>query len=376
MQSNPVIPKGLIEAFKSDKAVLFYGSRNQGVVCEDTLVEQLGFKVEAFLKSDSYKNIPNRYSQMPTYILSESPFPKEDVYVILTMGRESSEQVYAELVNKGYKDVVLCEDWGIVNSALREIKFDAMMQEHGIMIDKTKDYIQIKEFKFNNPWKEKDNYLSFFLGEFGEIVAPHILDDDSGIMTEGPYCLGDVDIEKNDNVIDLGANIGLFSAAAAAKGCKVFAFEPIDYIAEYLKKTVDLYGDKIEIVNAAASDHDGEISFFEIPDNYHDIGRSTALNPDNKDDFNRVVVNAITIDSFVKERGLSHVDFIKADIEGSERYMLMGAKETLREYAPKLALCTYHIADDKEVMTRLILDANPNYKIIYKWEKLYAYVPR
>ncbi len=69
------------------------------------------------------------------------------------------------------------------------------------------------------------------------------------------------------------------------------------------------------------------------------------------------------------------MDFIKADIEGAERKMLKGAKETLRKYAPKLSICTYHLPDDKEVLTKIILEANPAYIITYKWDKLYAYIP-
>jgi len=70
-----------------------------------------------------------------------------------------------------------------------------------------------------------------------------------------------------------------------------------------------------------------------------------------------------------------YLEFIKADIEGSEREMLKGAVKTLKKFTPKLSLCTYHLPDGKEVLTNLILAANPNYVIEYKWEKLFAYVP-
>ena len=83
-------------------------------------------------------------------------------------------------------------------------------------------------------------------------------------------------------------------------------------------------------------------------------------------------VETITLDSFVKERGLDRVDFIKADIEGYERYMLMGARETLRKFAPKLVLCTYHLPDDAEVLSALIKEANPDYNIVLKHYKLFA----
>ena len=71
---------------------------------------------------------------------------------------------------------------------------------------------------------------------------------------------------------------------------------------------------------------------------------------------------------------IPRVDFIKADIEGSERHMLMGARRVLKEFAPKLSLCTYHLPDDPQVMREIILDANPRYRIEERWKKMYAWV--
>jgi len=85
-------------------------------------------------------------------------------------------------------------------------------------------------------------------------------------------------------------------------------------------------------------------------------------------------IEVTTIDEFVAENELDRIDFIKADIEGFERNMLMGAKETLRRFSPKLAICTYHLLDDPEVLSKIILEANPNYTIIQKRKKLYAMV--
>lgn len=81
------------------------------------------------------------------------------------------------------------------------------------------------------------------------------------------------------------------------------------------------------------------------------------------------------MDEFIEEKHIRKVDFIKADIEGAERDMLKGAKRVLREFAPKLSICTYHLPDDKEVLEKLILEANSKYRIEHKYKKLYAYVP-
>jgi hypothetical protein len=81
-----------------------------------------------------------------------------------------------------------------------------------------------------------------------------------------------------------------------------------------------------------------------------------------------------TLDSFIDENKIEKVNFIKADIEGAERNMLHGATKMLREFAPKLALCTYHFKDDPQVLRKIIKKANPKYKIVQLRHKLYASV--
>jgi hypothetical protein len=81
------------------------------------------------------------------------------------------------------------------------------------------------------------------------------------------------------------------------------------------------------------------------------------------------------MDEYVNENNLAKVDFIKADIEGAERLMLAGARNVLKDFAPKLSICTYHLPDDPAVLEELIRDANPKYEVTHKWQKLYAHVP-
>jgi len=35
-------------------------------------------------------------------------------------------------------------------------------------------------------------------------------------------------------------------------------------------------------------------------------------------------------------------------------------------------VCTYHLPDDPQVIKNLILKANPSYRIVEKWKKMYA----
>jgi FkbM family methyltransferase len=66
-------------------------------------------------------------------------------------------------------------------------------------------------------------------------------------------------------------------------------------------------------------------------------------------------IKITTLDKFACEQNRKRLDFIKADIEGAERDMLAGAKNVLKEFAPKLAICTYHLPDDPEVLMDFLL---------------------
>ncbi|HPE70207.1 MAG TPA: FkbM family methyltransferase [Thermotogota bacterium] len=231
--------------------------------------------------------------------------------------------------------------------------------------------------KVPNFLKDPDTSGAFSC-ECGDILFPPAF----GMMSfaevgEGPYEWGEhVCLKKGDVVLDCGANIGLFSALAAGKGCQVFSFEPIPWTQKQLARTQALYPRQITLVPACVSDHAGSVEMTDFS------GQSSVANSllplrDSKNGKQppSLSVEATTIDAFVRERNLPRVDFIKADIEGAERFMLQGATETLREFGPKLSICTYHFPEDKVLLERLILDANPLYRIEHRFGKLYAYIP-
>lgn len=196
-------------------------------------------------------------------------------------------------------------------------------------------------------------------------------------MWEGPYGYTgdgvDVRVHPGDAVIDAGAWIGDFSAYAAAVGATAYAFEPTPDLFALLGRTAALNTPgAIVPVQMGLGDSEGELTFYVAADARHSEGNRFIPSPK----LEPITARITTLDAFVRERGLERVDFIKADIEGFERNMLVGARETLRRFAPRLALCTYHLPDDPQVMERLILDANPDYKIVHLGKKLFAQVAR
>lgn len=69
-----------------------------------------------------------------------------------------------------------------------------------------------------------------------------------------------------------------------------------------------------------------------------------------------------TIDHLIKES----VDFIKLDIEGAEQDAIDGAKNTILNYHPTLAICVYHKAEDWYKIPEKILAIRKDYKIYFR----------
>lgn len=136
-------------------------------------------------------------------------------------------------------------------------------------------------------------------------------------------------------VVDVGANIGWYSMVAArrcgAEG-RVFSFEISAPEAERLRGNVRLNGfSQVEVVFMALSDRTGEIG---VTAN-RDAGM-TAIATSDAEQATRIAVT--TLDAFCAENGVSRLDFIKCDIEGSEVAFLRGAAETLRRFRPVLLI--------------------------------------
>ena len=216
-----------------------------------------------------------------------------------------------------------------------------------------------------------------FKAEFLDIIMPYLVKDEnmSQPFLEGPYEYHDVRVSDSDTVFDIGANFGLFSCLASSRNCDVYAFEPTQRIVNQYLSRLQNKNSNIKIINKAVSNYTGTSLFKDIENN---SSCNSLQQSDNnyKKEVNLVKVDTVTVDDFVLHNKLNKVDFIKADIEGAERLMLEGAKETLREFAPKLAICHYHRLDDLKVLRRLILEANPNYEKEVNWKKIYAKVPK
>ncbi len=212
---------------------------------------------------------------------------------------------------------------------------------------------------------------------FWDVLSERVLGEKNSVIdryfsAEGTYESGAVPLEQGDCVIDCGANMGFFSALASSLGCRAVAFEPSEHIRSmYLEENARLNG-SITVAPFALSDESGTVKFFV---NKKNIGASRIAGENDDQGARKAeTVTAVRLDDYIAENNIGKVDFIKADIEGAERKMLLGARETIRKWSPKLSICTYHLPDDKEVLTRIIRDIQPKYTIEYSEDKLFAAV--
>jgi hypothetical protein len=60
---------------------------------------------------------------------------------------------------------------------------------------------------------------------------------------------------------------------------------------------------------------------------------------------------------------LGNVSFIKSDIEGAEKDMILGARKLLTSVKPKLAISIYHRKWDILEIPLLIHDIEPTYRL-------------
>lgn len=316
----------------------------------------------------------------PVFYISEI-VPDENTGIILGVDPQFYSEVIGLLVKNGFQNIYVADGECMVGETMSKLK--------DLGVDLSKEILDMKEFCMANLFlygKGDIRSLRTYCGEFPDLGYHYL--GDSDCFDEGPYefenvifkeneegfdsgAIENVRLHKGDVVFDCGANIGMFSVAAAAKSCQVYAFEPAEVQINYLEKNKELYPDNIHIVEKAVADYNGTAQFNLCPA-YN--GGDSLVNEFVHGE--AVEVEVTTLDSFAKENGIERVGFIKADLEGAETLLLRGAAMILKEHQPILSLCTYHKPTDAWAMAKIIKEINPNYNIVYGWKKLYAWVEK
>lgn len=139
-------------------------------------------------------------------------------------------------------------------------------------------------------------------------------------------------IENQDTVYDIGANVGVYTCAAASIGAEVVALEPNAEAREKLQQNIDTNGFDTTVLPVAVVDEDGTETFY--LSSYPEISSLHRSNAkiSGGSVIEQTNVETRTIDSIVGHH--PQPDHIKIDVEGAGDDVLRGATDTLKTAMP------------------------------------------
>lgn len=167
-----------------------------------------------------------------------------------------------------------------------------------------------------------------------------------------PFCTETMStyIKKGGVCLDVGANIGWFTTLFA-KLCgtngEVHAFEPVPKTFADLQRNVALNEtpSNVFLNNFGLGDVEKETEIYLFPDlpNGHS---SLAAKPNQKSETVPILIK--TLDSYLKERNIRQVDFIKVDVEGAEQMFLRGGTSIFQQKLPPIIFMEMALETTKE----------------------------
>lgn len=172
------------------------------------------------------------------------------------------------------------------------------------------------------------------------------------------YFHPEVSPEPGDTIIDGGAWTGdtaeAFCRALNGK-CQIYSFEPDDESFCKLQGNISSQSLNASVhpLKLGLWSHTTTLKFESCREN--SMQHQVSENGDSQ-------IHVTSIDEFASERNIK-IDLIKMDIEGSEIEALLGARETIQRFRPRLQICSYHKFDDLWEIPILIKELFPDYRL-------------
>lgn len=180
-------------------------------------------------------------------------------------------------------------------------------------------------------------------------------------------------LKKGMTCLDIGGNIGYYvlleNKILEGEG-KIIAIEPSPDNFKQLKRNIELQKTKIvDAYNLAAGDKDGNLKFLV----YEDASNSCMIIPEGQESRwpgQIIEVPVKNMDNFLENLGITKIDFVRMDVEGYEKHVLEGLKNTLKKSRPIIHMEVHVNILGKENTKKFLLDLKDfDYDIVH-------YIPR
>jgi len=198
------------------------------------------------------------------------------------------------------------------------------------------------------------------------------------IFTDDTYFRHGITLPAGATVVDVGANIGMFTIRAAlhSPGARILAVEPVAELADAVALNAELHGIDATVLRAALGRADGETAFTFYPHNSVMSGRFADPSEDlgllrdylltgerarRGEHLDRLVsdrmtaqsrrVPVTTLTAVAHEHGLTRIDLLKIDVEKAEAEVLDGIGDSVW---PRIERIVMEVHDIDERLTAVL----------------------
>lgn len=335
--------KNVWEALKETALpIVIYGMGNGADMIINRL-ESLGVSVADIFASDEF--VRGHYFHGKKVLKYSEVCEKYDNFAIVMAFAVHDEKMLSRVCELSKKHTLYFPDVPVVGDGTFTMEYIKENEKefdfaYSLLADENsrKSFVDVLNFKVSG----KTEYLFACQREREEIYRDYLkLGDDEIFMDLGAY---DGDTIREFLTMTNGYR-KIYAVEADEKNFK-----------KLTERTAEL--GKIELFNLAAWDKK-EVLFFEKKK-----GRNSKLSSNGK-----IQIPADSVDNILNGR---EITFLKADVEGSEEKVLLGAANTIRQYRPKLYICAYHRNSDMFVLPRRIHEICGDYRLHFAHR---AYVP-